>query len=128
MPVPHLDLAVAELGVTHREPVSALRGARLAVDAPYWIRRILKRLPQQEPLLEATGGVPAALGHAVERELKAAMCARAPSPLGCSARGRNVARQAYLARRALQAAALPRALSVSATETPASRSWSFSLA
>ena len=78
MPVRQLDGYLAEAGIVRHEPLAALRGARLAVDAPYWLRRLMKRLPP-EPLLEATGGLPATLTAAIDKELKAARCA-APHP------------------------------------------------
>ena len=74
MPVRLLEPFLSELKVVRREPLNGLQGARLAVDAPHWLRRLLKRAPPLEPeaLLEATGGLPATLVAAVEKELKAA--------------------------------------------------------
>ena len=80
MPVRQLDAYLAEAGIVRHEPLAALRGARLAVDAPYWLRRLMKRLPP-EPLLEATGGLPATLTAAIDKELKAARCDPPPPPL-----------------------------------------------
>lgn len=71
MPVRQLDAFLADTPCVRHDAIATLKGARIAVDGLHWIRRILKRFPQ-DTLVEVTGGVTGTLGPALENELKAA--------------------------------------------------------
>lgn len=53
-----------------RNPFSALDGAVLAIEATFYLERLLTSRPSKEPLLAALGGAPFALRTHIENELE----------------------------------------------------------
>jgi len=53
-----------------RSPLSALGGAVVAIEASFYLERLLTSRPSKEPLLAALGGTPFALRTHIENELE----------------------------------------------------------
>jgi len=68
MVVRGLDKFLNDSKLLTTEKLSVLKGSRLGIDGPHWLRKIQKA--QSEPLVMAMGGIPLGIGQAIEKELQ----------------------------------------------------------
>jgi hypothetical protein len=61
---------IAERKLSQQCPLSALSGTRLGIDAAHYIKILLSEPDSREPLVAATGGIPLALVHRIEADLR----------------------------------------------------------
>lgn len=64
------DFAVWSASRSDRNPFSALEGAVLAIEASFYLERLLTHKNSKEPLLSAIGGQPFALRTRIEDQLE----------------------------------------------------------
>jgi hypothetical protein len=70
MVVRGLEKFLGEAKLVNSDKITALKGSRLGIDGPHWLRKIQKSSVNSEPLVTAMGGIPLGFRKAVEKELQ----------------------------------------------------------